>query len=153
VHVIEERLGQVSAGGWATRLGERNPLVLEAVRDLVWETEFAQQALDAAQAFSWLLGLDRIAVPRIRLPVAALARDEVGLLGPEAVRQGIAGFALVDHMLSLVCQALVGSRLDGQPRSELERECVERALYLVAAMVRAQEEVEELERRGAEVRA
>ena len=144
---MEERLGQLEAPGWRGQLGVRNPLVRHAAEELASHRPWTEEVIDAAEALGVALGLDRPDAPQIGIRVAASVLDQVLAMSSDEVSQGIASFGVRDPMLALVSQALSGSRLDGTPREPHELAAVERSLYLVTSMVRAQEEVEELEMR------
>ncbi len=145
MQVNEERLGQLSrqAGDGGLRVG--NPLVLEALEEILQGSPSAREGRGAGRILAMLLELDRPHAPRIRLPVAAQGLHEAAALSPQALRHRIGELALGDTLLGMACQAIAGHREDGTPRSEPERAEVERALYLVTRLVQMQEEVDALE--------
>lgn len=151
MQVSEERLGQVvTVGCSAGDLSATNALILEALAELARVTSSPEEASRAGALFATLLGLDEPGAAQVRLSVAARALDEVSVLPPDAVRQGLREAACQDPLFGMVCETIAAYRLEGRPRDDEEREAVEHALYLVVRMVTAQEEVDALEDRLAE---
>lgn len=143
MRVNEQLLGTPELGEPLGELQSSNPMVLEALRELV--APAGSEPGIAAQVLVRLLDLHCPGVTRVQLHVAAVVLEDVRGLPAELVRRRIRELGLADHLLGLVTQALAGHRLDGRPREELERQEVERALYLVTRLIEAQEEVDGLE--------
>lgn len=140
MQVNEHRLAHIASGASGARdLARSNPIVEEALTELGRGSAAPEAARRAGTQLAYALALDEPGAPRVRLGVGARAVHEAAALPSSSVRQRLARMLCGDAAMAVLCGALTGAG------DERERDAVERALYLVATMVRAEEEVDALE--------
>ncbi len=147
MQVSEDGMDRIAGGELGDALPMANPLIPEALADLGRAVSFTEEVRHAGALLAAALGADLGHAPRVGLSVAARALDQTLSLSGPALRERLWDLAWRDVLLGIACEGLAGSGPDGRPRSEPEREAVERGLYLVLRMVQGQEEVAGLEAR------